>query len=466
MRRLLFVVLSALLLSVLPGVPAQAAAPGATFNVPNPWGTTAQKYRIVNKVVAAIKGTRPTAADPAPTILITSYLFDRSNVVDALIAACRRDVSVRVILDGKISNRNERRVVAQLTGDQWADRDGDGDLERPRTGKCGQGEPDPTWPKPELSLRDTSPLAEDELGEAALSADEAEGVLETDVPEDADWGPDRSYVTACQGSCRGGPGNMHTKFYAFSSTGSASDVIMVSSSNLNRGGAVSGWNDMYTMTGRPAGFTYYEKVHREMTADEDLPTASVAANTLEDGPFTSRFFPLDNAGKSKDPVLQDLNKIRCRSAFGRTKINVSMFWWKGTRGEYLANKLLSLARNGCRVSIVYGAPSVAIATKLRKAAKARRIQLFDSRWDFNRDGYNEIRTHAKYVAVKGTYVGSYNSPDRAAHVVMTGSQNWVGGSLRRGDESSLNIELAGAYNQYLSNWHQIRKHSRKLPYRR
>ena len=101
------------------------------------------------------------------------------------------------------------------------------------------------------------------------------------------------------------------------------------------------------------------------------------------------------------PRCEDLKKIRCSSAYGRTKVNVSMFFWKGTRGDYLADKLLSLARNGCQVGIIYGAPSVDIASRLRAAAGRNLIDLFDSRWDFNNDGYNEIRTHAKYVIVKG-----------------------------------------------------------------
>ena len=47
---------------------------------------------------------------------------------------------------------------------------------------------------------------------------------------------------------------------------------------------------------------------------------------------------------------------------------------------------------------------------------------------------------------------------------MTGSPNWVHGSLSKGDESSLNIELKSAYNSYLDNWEKLRKHSRKVPY--
>ena len=50
--------------------------------------------------------------------------------------------------------------------------------------------------------------------------------------------------------------------------------------------------------------------------------------------------------------------------------------------------------------------------------------------------------------------------------VMTGSQNWVAGSLSRSDETTLNIESRRAYREYLRNWNAIRKHSRRLPYSR
>jgi hypothetical protein len=136
-----------------------------------------------------------------------------------------------------------------------------------------------------------------------------------------------------------------------------------------------------------------------------------------------------------------------------------MFYWDGTRGDYLADKLFSLARSGCRVSIIYGAPSVHMAQRLRQAARAGLVSLFDSRWDMNKDGYNEVRTHAKYVLVKGRY-----GADTSAYEVLTGSQNWVAGSLSRGDEVSLNISLRSAYADYSADWERIRQHSRRLPY--
>lgn len=269
------------------------------------------------------------------------------------------------------------------------------------------------------------------------------------------WGKDQSYVLRCNGSCRGGGGNVHTKFYAFSHSGDVRNVVMVSSSNLNAGGALNGWNDLFVMEQRPTTFAYYAKIHAEMT---DQTRASGGLDQVVDGPFTSRFFPMQNASKSTDPTMRDLNKIRCSSNFGRTRINVSMFYWSGTRGAYLASKLINLGRQGCIVSVIYGAPSKQVRLQLRAAAVKHLINVYDSRWDLNGDGYYDVRTHGKYLLVKGTYAGN-----RSAHLVSTGSQNWVGGSLTIGDEVTLNIALASAYTKYMNNWNVVRNHSRRIP---
>ena len=433
-HKLLALLTAVLAVSLVGMSPVNAYEPraGALFNVPRPWGSTAENYRLIKHVEQAIRRTQgPTASEPNPVILITSFLLDRSASVDALIAACRRGVSVRVILDGDINNRNSRRLIAKLNGDN----------NRPRAGRCGRTGGNradarvATWTREQLRASLRAPSGNPDT-----------------------WGRDKSYVKRCEGSCRGGGGNMHSKFYAFSRTGTARNVVIVSSSNLNRGGAVLGWNDMYTMKSRPKSFEVYKRIHLEMTNDDRAGDGKVE---VVDGPFTSRFFPMRNAGKRRDPTLQDLNRIRCTSALGRTQIHVSMFYWKGTRGNYLTDKLLSLARNGCQVSIIYGAPSVQMAERLRNAARSHVIDLWDSRWDRNNNGEVEVRTHAKYVLVKGTYGG-----DRSARVVMTGTQNWVAGSLSKGDENSLNIKLASAYNGYLGDWQRIRNHSRRLPYNR
>ena len=387
-----------------PASAAYAPPRGAMFNTPHPWGSRTQSYRIVRTVDAAINHTSPTRWDPHPVIYISLFLLDDKPSVDALIAARNRGDSVRVVLDPDIVSHQSDRLTRVLNRDNHQ---------------------------------------------------KAVGPITSDP---ATWGKDRSYVLRCKGSCRGGGGNVHTKFYAFSHTGSVKNVVMVSSSNLNRGGALSGWNDLYVMEQRPKTFDYYAKIHAEMT---DQQRASGGLDQFVDGPFTSRFFPMQSASKATDPTMRDLNKIRCNSAYGRTRINVSMFYWSGVRGAYIASKLIRLGRQGCIVSVIYGAPSKQVRLQLRAAAVKHLVNVYDSRWDLNGDGYYDVRTHGKYVAVKGTIGGN-----RSAHLVITGSQNWVGGSLTIGDEVTLNIALPSAYSKYMQNWNAVRYHSRRIPQHR
>ena len=443
-RKLLGLLTAAMLLSLVGAPPVNAYEPkeGALFNVPRPWGSNAEKWRLVRHVNEAIKKTRgPTAAEPNPVILISTYLLDNAQSVDAMIDACKRGVSVRVIMDADIANRHARKLITKLNGDNVKDEDGDGVPDRrARTGKCGK-------PRNNNNRQATAP--------APLTKAQLRASLGAPTEDSITWGTDKSYAKKCNGSCRGAGGNMHTKFYAFSRTGTANNVVIVSSSNLNQGGAVLGWNDMYTIKERPKSFEAYKVIHRQMTDDDRAGDGKVE---IVDGPFVSRFFPMRNAGKRRDPTLQDMNKIRCTSDIGRTQINVSMFYWAGRRGHYLADKLLSLARNGCHVSIIFGAPGTEVAAQLRAASRNHLIDLWDSRWDFNNNGEFEIRTHAKYMLVKGTF-GS----DRSARFVSTGSQNWVAGSLSRSDENTFNINLASAYSDYIADWNRIRAHSRRQP---
>ena len=195
---------------------AYAPAEGAVFNVPAPWGTAEQQNRIINKVNTAVEH-----AAPGSTVLIATYLFDRKKSVDALIAACQKGASVRVLLDGNIATSASARLAQTLNGDN-VDDDG------PNTGACGQGAPVPG--------ETPTPLTQEDVPESVTEVDGSR----------PSWGGDRSYVAKCNRACRGDGSSMHGKFYVFSQTGEASNVIMVSSSNLNAGGASRGWNDLYT----------------------------------------------------------------------------------------------------------------------------------------------------------------------------------------------------------------------------
>lgn len=391
LKRLFTVLVSVCLAAVMcaPAATAWAPSEGPTFN--NPKGSTASKYRLQLRVEKAIRNARRGSK-----VLISTYLLDRRPAVDALVGARRRGVSVQVVMDGGINSGPSRRLKYVLNRDN---------------GRAGRK-----------------------------------------------WGPDNSFAVQCAGSCRGGGPNqaMHSKFYAFSRTGTARNVVMVSSANLNRAGATLGYNDLFTMRGVSGTFATYARVLQEMAADR------VDGNPYVhrwEGRFETQIFPKRGARKATDPTYQALNRVRCRGATGgagrngRTAIFVSMFFWGGERGVYLARRLLELNRHGCFVSVIYGAPSNEVAAILRRSAWRGGIGLHDSRVDRNRDGHVDLRVHTKYMLINGKYNG-----DSSSFQVFTGSQNWTKGSLTGGDENTLHINSRTAYSRYVKNWKFIRDH--------
>ncbi|MDQ3615740.1 MAG: phospholipase D-like domain-containing protein [Actinomycetota bacterium] len=393
-KKIVVSTVSMLVAGILWAPAAAAVADGPIFN--NPKGGTAAKFRLQTHVERAVRAT-PRGA----TVLISTYLMDRRQSADALINARNRGVRVQVVLDNDIDTVQSRRLQRVLNRDN------------------GNG-----------------------------------GQL---------WGPDDSFAIQCVGSCRGGgvEKNMHSKFYAFSRTGTSSNVVMVSSANLNRGGATLGWNDLFTMTGVSGMFAKYRQIHEEMARDRVDGDPYVV---YRQGRFESQFFPKQNASRATDPTYQALSRVRCRGAnggagrAGRTAINISMFYWGGERGLYLANRLLELNREGCIVSVIYGAPTNELAAKLRASAWNGGINLYDSRVDRNHNGVVDLRVHTKYMLINGNYGG-----DSSSWQVFTGSQNWVQGSLTGGDEVTLQVTSRPAYVRYMKNWNYVREHgARKI----
>jgi predicted outer membrane repeat protein len=394
--QVLVTVLVALALSA-PAAAAFEPPEGAVFNEPR--GTVAARWRIVHTVDDAIRG-----AQPGSRVLITSYYFDSVSSANALIDAHARGVRVQVVVDGiHATTKQPLRIAEKVNADNI----------------------DPATGLPPLDA-EGNPLR---------------------------WGPDNSFVVFCQNSCRNVGGAMHSKFYAFSETGTAKDVVMVSSSNLNTGGAVKGWNDLYVIKGRPDVLADYAAIHAEMA--EDTARDGDHYREFVRGEYTSRFFPRPGGG---DPTMEDLSNIRCKGATdgsgrnGRTAINISMFTWFQERGIRIARRVAELGRLGCSVVVIYGAPGVDVRNILRDAARRGHIKVWNSR----RLDNGLVRTHEKYYMVNGVY-----GADTSSWRVHTGSQNWVSLS-NHADENTLNIESRAAYAQYLRNWAQVRNSSTRV----
>ena len=426
---------------------------GAVFN--NPQGGRDAQFRIIQTVNKAIKGTRRGSR-----IQMSTFLMDSKVSTRLLLAARKRGVRVQVVMDGNARNPQSRRLARVLNRDNHKRvlsaralaRHHRAVHEQRRHLRRNHG-----TNKQVRREHARTKHGKDRRAERKHLRDK-HAKLRRPRGRRVVGGPDRSYVKFCAKSCRHYGKPNHTKYFTFTQTGSVRNVVMVSSSNLNKGGALKGFNDLYVLKRKGTLVRDFAKVHAEMR--EDTSGDGDGFLRFRRGNITASFYPKPEGG---DPVMASLRRVRCQGARGRaghggrTAINISMFRWNSERGTTIARKLVRLDRAGCDVAIIYGAPGRKVRKVLVKSARRGGVQLWDSRVDFNLDKAVDLRVHHKYMLISGRY-----GRDRTAWRVHTGSQNW-GKSLRAGDENTLTVLSRRAYKEYIHNWRFLsRKAARRV----
>jgi phosphatidylserine/phosphatidylglycerophosphate/cardiolipin synthase-like enzyme len=259
-----------------------------------------------------------------------------------------------------------------------------------------------------------------------------------------------SFLKICKSSCRGqkGKGNLHSKFYLFTRTGTARFVTMMGSANLTGYGVKNQWNDMYTVKNHRGMYDTYSRIFNEMKQDRAFahPYRSYSLS----GAYDVNFYPRYDTGRSNDPIMGRLAKVRCTGATGatgignKTMIRISMYGWNGSRGRYLANKIASLSRNGCNIRVLHSDGGGYVVRHLR----ANGVPVRTASYDRNRNGTVDLYTHQKYMILSGRW------KSRAGWHVWTGSQNWSDRALN-GDEVTMHIPRRGAFYEYRKNFDYI-----------
>jgi phosphatidylserine/phosphatidylglycerophosphate/cardiolipin synthase-like enzyme len=265
-----------------------------------------------------------------------------------------------------------------------------------------------------------------------------------------------SFIKFCIRGCRGRAASMHAKFYTFSRSGTAKDVVILGSANLTESQISHAWNDSYTLVGNKTIFDAYANVFAEMKLDTPIrhPYRQLTA-----GRYTNYLFPRPGASREEDPVYQALSAVRCNAAadgagvHGHTRIRVAMFSILERRGLYLAQKLHELDDAGCDVHVIYGAPSKDVVEELNKPGPHGGVVVRDSRFDDNGDGVSERYDHTKFLLINGAVKG-----DTSAWLTYTGSENWTSLALHRGDEDMIRIDSRRVYNQYTAEFNDIAQH--------
>ena len=278
--------------------------------------------------------------------------------------------------------------------------------------------------------------------------------------------PDKKhFVVICEGSCRGGPGNLHLKVYSFTKTGSAKNVIITGSANLTDRAVSLQWNDLYTVAGNQEFFDTFVRVFDELKRDKRVKPRWVyyESNSMDatfyrqsgDSPQSRGEVRNETASRmptqAEDPVMQRLKAVRCAAKpgsgiKGKTVVRIIMYAWQNERGKYLANRVATLKKRGCDVKVILSVPGGGVVRALRAA----NVPMKSADYQFNAEGKVNFYSHLKVLAVNGTY------RQKATQTVWTGSENWSRMSFLN-DELIMQLTSRRAFRDYADHFNFLWK---------
>ncbi len=260
-----------------------------------------------------------------------------------------------------------------------------------------------------------------------------------------------SFVYICRSACRGGKGNLHSKFYLFSHIGTVHNVVMLGSVNLTGYGVKTQWNDLFTMVKKPGLHRVFRDVFNQMRHDRKM---AHPFRHVEMGGYTVNFYPHYHTTQRNDPIMKRFRNVGCNHVKGapgingHTMIRVAMYGWNGTRGVYLAQKMASLSRHGCDVKVVETNAGGRVVRILERSG----VIVKSPDKDRNHNGKVDLYTHEKWMLLSGRY------GRKTGWHVWTGSQNWSDRSLN-GDEVTMHIPRRGVFWSYRQQFQYLWHHS-------
>lgn len=335
-------------------VPAQVTAADPVTPPPPPDNYVPQPGLLFNHPYAADRGQihrhvlRMIRSTPSgSTIRMAAFAVGAKSIVDALVAARNRGVSVQVI--------------------------GDAHLVDPKHKLYSRGF---------VRLRRT------------LGRDHAKP----------------SWAMICSRSCRGTGGNTHTKMYLFDNVTGVRWVSVTGSANLTSMAVRGQWNHANTVIDKES-YDRLLTVFYQMAEDTPADPLTLQWSTAPMGMQWVFPMPnITMANDPVADVLRKVQcwVPQPDGTQRRTKIRVNMYAWFDSRGIYLAKMVRSLWDQGCDVAILIGVGSKSTRGILRSRGgrgpiPAKRVAVHNSRGELVK--YN----HSKVLTVSGMYDGNPNA---------------------------------------------------------
>ncbi|MCW3814050.1 phospholipase D-like domain-containing protein [Micromonospora sp. DR5-3] len=257
----------------------------------------------------------------------------------------------------------------------------------------------------------------------------------------------------------------HNKFFLFSSTQGASNVVVQSTANLHTGrDGLGGWNAALVLVGNTAIYNaysgYFDDLRARVANNNYYDTGRPAVTS---GNAKIHFYPRQESNgqpyndPNEDTIMTVLDNVACfgNSVVGtqdgthRTIIRVNQAIFSRT---YLASKLWALDNAGCYVEVVerYDPGSGSEVTAMKNLLAATNSAYGGPVVKYYCVG-DSVWTHSKYLQVEGNY---YGGADRT--ITWVGSHNFSYNSLRQSDETLLQLEDTTVFNAFRTNFRTVR----------
>ncbi len=363
---------------------------GATFSYPN--GTKAQRKAIRNKVLATINSTNGTycvvtskdSVSGAPltaerrhgVVRVATWSFNDWDIANALKAAKKRGASVQAIAARQVNDKEGYRPWSNARSDL--------------------------------------------------------GYFRGTVPSDQ-LNDESSWAHDCPGSCRGGGGTHHSKYFLFKDVGKdhIGNITVQSSMNLTKFAFTGQWNFATTWRNHADVYDDFMTIFNQSAQEK----SNGYEKFNESGSIQSIFFPNHNA--DRDPVMGILNN-GCSG--GRIRlINYAIY---DERGNEIAQRLRTLWNRGCNIKIIYSISSRPVLGILRAKSGRGPIPMKQSTIKNSR-GEVKKYNHSKWIAV--------------GNRVLSGSCNY---SDMNNDEQHQEFSGAGPYiKAFNKTWRQRSSHA-------
>ena len=235
----------------------------------------------------------------------------------------------------------------------------------------------------------------------------------------------RSFARRCSNGCLG-TSVLHTKFYLFSHAGKARDVVMTGSSNMTGNAVGVQWNDLFTVRNYPKLYDQFRRHFGLMVPDRraDGPYVYNAGRFQTTFyPFRKATRKTDRTMLALRSV-RCAGANGGSGIKGHSVIYIAMHSWFGKRGRYLAAEVRDMYRRGCYVRIVYSMMSRGVYTQLTSGTGPR-MRVSRVLFPGPRGVVAQKYSHLKMFAVSGhvggdrsswyVWTGSNNWTDRGLH---------------------------------------------------